>query len=412
MSSDFQILQIEKPSTVKDNVKVALKNWAGLLPVDLSARILLKPNFNSNFNALTGNTTDLRLLAAVVEFLKEQGYHRIVIAEGTNSGFDREGISVIHRLFADRLAGCLGVEIADLNAWPKAIDVPLENGVIVQVASVMMEADFVISMPKLKTHYEVGMSVCLKNLIGTCIGRENKKKIHGNLPRNIVHLNRIVHPDLFIVDGIIGMEGNGPSRGMPVRFNKVLIGTNPFQLDYLCARLIGFRPDHVKTLVAAKEMGLIHQKEILEWDAVSLDGFILEFKRPKVSPWVGFVINPRFQKHLIRIRYAPIMRTICSTNFIKNIFYVTGISQERIRVEEADLSFTINRNLCNQCNKCVEYCPVGLSLEDIANGGRERCIGCLYCYSVCPTTAITLKGELGFYAEHIRLYDNTIRQIT
>jgi len=412
MEYDFEIINVEEPSQAKSRTKDALEKWALLMPTDRSARILIKPNFNSNFNALTGNTTDMRLLAAVIEFLKMKGYSNIILADGPNSGFVREEISVIHRLKADKLAALYGIEIVDLNAWSQSTDVPLENGVIVKVADLLSKADFVINMPKLKTHYEVGMSVCLKNLIGVCIGRENKKKIHGSLAKNIIHLNEVIKPHLHIVDGLIAMEGNGPSRGTPLNYGKIIIGTNPFKLDYLCARLIGFPGDKVKTLVEARRMGHISDNQIDEWENISLNGNECEFKRPAVPPWVAFVINPHFQKYLIKIRYAPVIRNICSTEFVKNIFYFTGISQERIKEEESNLFFKLDINLCDKCNKCVDYCPIGLQLDEIAQGGGERCIGCLYCYSVCPQNAIILEGEPGFYAEQINLYDDIIKQMS
>lgn len=407
--NEFDITDIKKPSSVREKVKVALKSWTHLLPANQSSRILLKPNFNSDFGALTGNTTDMRLLAAIIEFLQGHGYANLVIGEGTSSGFVREGISVIHRLRADRLAAHYGVEIVDLNAWTQIIDVPLENGVVVQVADLLAEADFVINMPKLKTHYEVGMSVCLKNLMGACVGRENKKKIHGSLARNIVHLNEVIKPHLHVVDGLIAMEGNGPSRGTPVNYGKVIIGTNPFKLDYLCARLIGFPREEVKTLVEARRMGHISDSETAEWESVSLNGYECEFQRPAVSPWVAFVIDPRFQKHLIRIRYAPLINAICSTQLVKNIFYATGLSQERIRAAEANLSFKLDYDLCDKCYKCQDYCPMGLEWDEIARGGGKRCIGCLYCYSVCPQKAIELDGQIGYFADQIKKYDDIIR---
>lgn len=412
MKSKFDIVSFDKPSDVRKKFQGALNAWSFLLPERQDVRILLKPNFNSNFNALTGNTTDLRLLAATVEFLQGRGYSNIVIAEGTSSGFFREGVSVIQRLKADRLATHYGVEMVDLNVWPQSIDVPLENGVIVQVANLMTKADFVINMPKLKAHYEVGMSVCLKNLIGTCIGRENKKKIHGSLAKNIVHLNEVIKPNLHIVDGLIAMEGNGPSRGTPVNYGKVIIGTNPFELDYICARLVGFPRDEVKALAEARNMGHISDKQAEEWENITIDGYEYEFQRPIVTPLVAFVIDPRFQKHLIKIRYAPVMNAICSTQLVKNIFYTTGISQERILADEAELSFWLDETLCDECLKCVEYCPINQRLDEISRGGGEKCIGCLYCFSVCPRQAIRLEGDPGFYNEQIGLYDDIIRKIS
>lgn len=411
MENEFSIVDVEKPSLLGERLRAALDVFKHLLPADRSARILLKPNFNSNFNALTGNTTDLRLLAAVIEYLQKHGYSNIIIAEGPNSGFVREEISVIERLKADGLAAHYGLEMVDLNAWQQSVDVPLENGVLVQVADLLAYADFVVNMPKLKTHFEVGMSVCLKNLIGACIGRENKKKIHGSLAKNIIHLNEVIKPHLHIVDGLFAMEGNGPSRGTPVNYGKVIIGTNPFQLDHICARLVDFPREEVKTLVEARNMGHISDIKYEQWESISLDGYVREFKRPELTPWVAFVIAPRFQTHLIKLRYAPVVNQICSTNLVKNLFYISGISQERILAEEAELSFKVNDELCDACGKCEGYCPSGLSLDEILSGGGNKCIGCLYCYSVCPKEAIVIEGDAGFFSEQIRLYDEIIRSI-
>jgi uncharacterized protein (DUF362 family)/Pyruvate/2-oxoacid:ferredoxin oxidoreductase delta subunit len=411
MEPDFTITNVEDVSLARKRIQEALEPWSTVLPKNRSARILLKPNFNSNFNALTGNTTDLRLLTGVIHFLQAKGYCDITIGEGTNSGFVREGISVIHRLRADRLAAAYGVKIVDLNSYPDTVSVPLEGGVAAEVAKLLVTSDFLINMPKLKTHYEVGMSVCLKNLVGTCRGRENKKKIHGNLGYNIVRVNQVIRPQLHVIDGLIGMEGNGPSRGTPVNCGKIVIGQNPFRLDHLCARLVGFPPERVKTLAAAAKLGCITPEEMRSWAETPLAGCQFEFKRPQVSPLVRFVINPRFQKHLIRIRYAPGIKQICSSRLIKEAFYRLGISQERIQSGEASLGFKANQAECGTCAKCEHYCPMSIERSVIAEGGGERCIGCLYCYSVCPKGAFVLDGRAGFYSEQMRLYGELIRRI-
>lgn len=411
MRPSYTITHVENAGTAKQRIQESLERWSYLLPASRAARIVLKPNFNSNFNALTGNTTDMRLLAGVIRFLQARGYTDITIAEGTNSGFVREGISVIGRLKADRLAAALGVKIVDLNAAPETVKVPLENGAQTEVAKLLVTSDFIINMPKLKTHYEVGMSVCMKNLMGTCRGRENKKKIHGNLGHNILRLNQVIKPQLHIVDGLIGMEGNGPSRGTPVNFGKIIIGTSPYQVDYLCARLIGIPPGDVKPLAAAMRKGEITPEEIEAWNAIPLDQHQRAFVKLHLTLLVAFVTNPRVQKHLIRIRYAPVIRDLCASNFVKDMFYKLGISQERIQPGEAALTFEYSATDCGACAKCAEYCPLDIDLRTVQDGGGERCIGCLYCYSVCPKKAFHLHGDSGFYSDQIKLYDELIRSI-
>ena len=92
----FDVFKAYTVKEIKAGVKELLGGrYADLLPQDADARILIKPNLNSNMNALTGNTTDLRLVASVIEFLKEKGFRDITIGEGSNSGFYRNRFSVI-----------------------------------------------------------------------------------------------------------------------------------------------------------------------------------------------------------------------------------------------------------------------------------------------------------------------------
>src|SRR5665647_388899 len=114
-SNKIDIIRCSSFSEIKSSLFQVLATWQEKMPSDRNARILLKPNLNSNMNALTGNTTDLRVLAAVILFLKDQGYSDITIGEGTNSGFYRNNISVISRLGVDRLARYYGVKCIDLN---------------------------------------------------------------------------------------------------------------------------------------------------------------------------------------------------------------------------------------------------------------------------------------------------------
>jgi uncharacterized protein (DUF362 family) len=200
MNFRFNALKAEDTATIKTGVKKVLStSYADLFPSDKKAPILIKPNLNANMNALTGNTTDLRLMAAVIEYLKEAGHADITIGEGTNSGFYRNRISVISRLMIDRLGAYYGVAVKDLN-YSEPVFIDFEDGITAGVARECVEAAMLINMPKLKTHFENGMSVCLKNLMGCLVGQENKKKTHKALAANILNINKIVKPNLHIVD--------------------------------------------------------------------------------------------------------------------------------------------------------------------------------------------------------------------
>ena len=109
MINRLDIIRYSTRQVFREEVFTTLKGYADLFPTSKDAKILLKPNLNSNMNALTGNTTDLRILSILVEFVKEQGYSNIIIGEGTNSGFYRNRIGVISRLRIDALARHYGI---------------------------------------------------------------------------------------------------------------------------------------------------------------------------------------------------------------------------------------------------------------------------------------------------------------
>jgi uncharacterized protein (DUF362 family)/ferredoxin len=395
---------------IKKGLFRVLEQFADLLPDSTAAEILLKPNLNSNMNALTGNTTDLRILASVVEFLKRKGYRNITIGEGTNSGFYRNNISVISRLAVDKLAEYHGVKVIDLNYSDK-IDIPFENGVQAGVARECLEADLFISMPKLKTHFEVGMSVCLKNMMGCLVGQENKKKTHKSLAKNILNINRRVKPHLHIVDALIAMEGLGPTRGTPINTGLIIAGTNPYLIDLACARIAQFDYRKIRTLKLAEDEGIITGDYHQFVDSLDLSAVTQKFQPPKANPLVSFIHNPKRQRYFLAIRNTALFNYLCSTELVGNILFRTGLRQDNFIKEEMVFEgLALNGNQCRQgCVKCMAYCPLGLKLPEEL--GHEDCIGCLYCFLVCPTKAIEFKGRLGFMAEQLRQYDDITRKV-
>lgn len=124
---------------------------------------------------LLGNTTDLLIITSLIQLLQGRGYKNITIGEGTNSGFYRNKIDVASRLRIRILSERLGVRFLDLN-YCKGSEIRFVNSKRAEVARDCLEADLFINLPKLKMHHEVGISVCLKNMMGCLIGQENKKK--------------------------------------------------------------------------------------------------------------------------------------------------------------------------------------------------------------------------------------------
>lgn len=406
----FDAVPAESGAEIRAAVRSLLADrYADLLPADRGSRILLKPNLNSYMNALTGNTTDLRLLAAVIGFLKEAGYRRITIGEGTNSGFYRSRISVIERLKIDRLAAHFGVAVKDLN-YAEPFPVAFEKGVTAQIARDCVEADLFINLPKLKTHFENGMSVCLKNLMGCLVGQENKKKTHQALAANILCINRAVKPHLHLVDAVIAMEGLGPTRGTPLKTGMLFAGTDPLLIDLVCARFASFDYWKVRTLAEAERRGLIDGRHLAFAGGVAL-ARTFRFAPPTAGPIANYIHHPKRQKYFLAVRNTPLFNYLCSTRIVGAALYRTGLRQDVfLDGEMACASLRLDASRCTGCGRCARYCPVDLDLPAALAPGKDAgCIQCLYCWAVCPERAIEFSGDAGFYAEQIRQYDEVIR---
>ena len=412
MEFKIDIIKAGSAKDIREGVFEALKGYEDIFSLHKKPKILIKPNLNANMNALTGNTTDLRLLAGTINCLKDRGLNDITIGEGTNSGYYRNNISVISRLKVSELASYYGVKVIDLNqSVPVHID--FENGVKAGVASECLDADLIINMPKLKTHFEVGMSVCLKNLIGCLVGQENKKKTHKALTENILCLNNNIKPHLHIVDGLIAMEGLGPTRGKPKNMGLIVIGTDPFLIDMVAAKIAQFDYQLITTLKLAEHKGLITEEYHDFLRRLDVSSLTSQFERPKANPFAAFVHSPKRQKYFLALRNTSLFTALASTGFFGRFLFLTGLRQDNFIMDEMvceGLYFDGSR--CKDgCNKCSDYCPLGLTLPEQIEENGNKCIKCLYCFLVCPTEAIGFKGNFGFMDDQLRQYDKITREI-
>jgi uncharacterized protein (DUF362 family) len=110
-------------------------------------------------------------------------------------------------------------------------------------------------MPKLKTHHWAGVTLSLKNMFGivpgSCYGWPKNVLHWAGIDNSILDINAASRPDFAIVDGIVGMEGNGPVQGTPKPCGVLVLGDDPVAVDATCCRVMGLRPEKVKYLNAA-----------------------------------------------------------------------------------------------------------------------------------------------------------------
>jgi len=214
-------------------------------------RILLKPNF-VEFHQGRPINTDVGLIRQVSEACFFLGAKEVVVAEAAGHRRD-PWYSTYNPLLKDNLDP--RVRCVDLN---HGTAVRMQNKGFYTglpyfyVAEPVANADVVISMPKLKTHHWVGVTLSMKNLFGTLPG------IFYGWPKNLLHmrgiensildLNLTIPVHYAIVDGVVGMEGDGPIMGTAKQVGAVIMGKNLLAVDCTGARMMGFDPSKIAYL--------------------------------------------------------------------------------------------------------------------------------------------------------------------
>ena len=130
-----------------------------------------------------------------------------------------------------------------------------------------LRADLIVSLAKMKTHHWAGATLSMKNFFGLVPGNVYgwpKNQLHQvGIPESIVELNRIFHKSFAIVDGIVGMEGNGPIQGTPKQAGVLVMGSDLPAVDSTCCRIMGIDPAKVEYLqMAADKLGVVEEARI------------------------------------------------------------------------------------------------------------------------------------------------------
>jgi uncharacterized protein (DUF362 family) len=236
----------------------------GLAPDVSGARVLLKPNI-VDFAPGVPINTDPRFLAALIDLLRARGAREVRVAEGP--GNRRDIATVLGETGLDEVLGRRRVPFVDLNTddlvrvrtRALALAEPSRIPELLLPATVLA-ADVVVSVAKLKTHHWTGVTLAMKNLFGLVPGSRYgwpKNLLHWNgLDRSVLEIFRTVKPAFGLVDGIVGMEGDGPLAGSPRESGVILASRDLVALDATAARAMGVRPDRVLYLDAAGELGL------------------------------------------------------------------------------------------------------------------------------------------------------------
>jgi len=332
-----------------------------LFPVALTGKnVLIKPNVLRATNAEEGVVTHPALLRAVVERVLKSNPASIIVGDNTGMmsyGANEESFKKTGLM--DAAMGYyrnIGNDSMNLDFNPDFVPT-------VSVSRAVLDVDVIISLPKFKTHGLTVLTGAIKNSYGFLPGAQKARlhKIAGSPERFhhlVVDVFRLRIPDLFLLDAVVGMEGNGPASPDLRDIGLILASDNAVALDGVMAAMMGCDPGLLGFLQRAKELGLG------EYDpnANEILGELKPISNFKVPPLGGEAIH-------------------------NNKDIQTFLHQRTLLRPEAD------PDKCTACGTCIDQCPVSaLSLiDDLPQVDPKICITCFCCQEMCPEKAIELK---------------------
>jgi uncharacterized protein (DUF362 family) len=245
--SRVAILSVEQYSQRIDEV---LASGLWLFRIDVQGKtVVLKPNLVDYIPGNAINTHPTLVLAAA-ECFRRMGAKRVVVAEGP--GHQRDTQLVLLESGYQESLRTEAIRFVDLNR-DELVRMQLRSSYMgmksLWLPRTVLEADFLVSMPKIKAHHWAGVTLSMKNMLGVVPGAR-----YG-WPKNILHWKGIQESILdvcatipvhfVIADGIMAMEGNGPLNGTARPLGKIVLADDPVAADATCARLMGFEPDRI-----------------------------------------------------------------------------------------------------------------------------------------------------------------------
>jgi uncharacterized protein (DUF362 family)/Pyruvate/2-oxoacid:ferredoxin oxidoreductase delta subunit len=344
-----------------ENVRPAVDRAFEIFPMELRGKkILIKPNLLRASEAKEGIVTHPAVLRAVVEKVETMDPASIVV--GDNPGLFGYGENEESFKITGLMEAAKGY-YQNIGNDSQKVDFNAEFMPTVSLSKIVLDADIIISLPKFKTHGLTVITGAIKNSYGFLPGAQ-KAKLHkaaGSPERFhevIVNVFRLRVPDLFIVDAVVGMEGNGPASPDLRSIGLILASSNAVAMDSVMAMMMGCDPGRLHFLRKAKEAGLG------DYDLSTIE-VIGELKRLpdfKLPPLGGQAI-------------------------FRNETMQTMIHNRTLLRPQAD------PELCTGCGICVEQCPVSaLTMnDDLPQVDADTCITCFCCQEICPEKAMTLR---------------------
>ena len=344
-----------------ESVRPAVDRAFELFPLKLQGkRVLIKPNVLRASEASEGIVTHPAVLRAVVDKVETLGPAAIVV--GDNPGLFSYGANEESFKKTGLLEASKGY-YQNIGNDSLQVDFNPDFLPAVSLSRIVLDADIIISLPKFKTHGLTVITGAIKNSYGFLPGAQ-KAQLHqaagspARFHEMIVDLFRLRVPDFFLVDAVVGMEGNGPASPDLRDIGLILASDNAVALDAVIAAMMGCEPGRLRFLQKAKELGLG------DYDLSNLE--ILG----NLKPLPDFQLPPLGGE------------AVMQNETIQGL-----IHQRTLLRPQADPEW------CTGCGTCIDQCPVSaLSMnDDLPQVDPDACIICFCCQEICPEKAITLR---------------------
>ncbi|MBQ5592237.1 MAG: DUF362 domain-containing protein [Clostridia bacterium] len=335
------------------------------------AGVLLKPNLVTDKEAAFSVTTNPRFVYAVVRNLREIGVENISVADCPGGAL--LVFSQIQEVY-EKTGYAFLSDSAYLNTDFTGVDVTSPDGFVnrkFNIVKAVAEADYIINLPKFKTHNLTGITAGVKNLFGTIPGLQ-KPAYHAKYPavkdfsNMLVELAATVKADFTIVDAVDIMEGNGPTNGKKRYLGVTFSGKDVFTLDRFIVRTLGIPEENVPTITASKAKGFVAEEYLTAGDTDFVPEKPILLSELTRADTAGGKIAARISTLIDKVTDAVFMQ------------------------------YPQMNEKCIICKKCIVTCPQkALKISDKRVVlDRKKCIGCMCCDEVCPNGAVDIRKKL------------------
>ncbi|OGP65507.1 MAG: hypothetical protein A2169_13405 [Deltaproteobacteria bacterium RBG_13_47_9] len=341
-------------------------------------RVLLKPNLLIGRSSEKAVTTHPMIIKGMIQIVREAGGIPFIGDSPSIGSLLRTAEKAGVKTVAEELK-CPLVEFNKPISTPRREERTFKD---LEIDQTVMDADVIINLPKWKTHAMMLLTLGVKNLFG-CIPGARKALWHLKagkdrkvFARMLVEIYQLIRPSLTVLDGIVGMEGNGPNSGRPIRLGLILASRDSLNIDQIVCDILGISRESLLTNRMALEKGMGKERIKVMGEKVE-EVRISKFQLPTPSQ--------------TDLNLPDLLRKALSN----------ALASKPI----------VEAKKCNRCNQCVEICPPKALIRERKDLVFDygKCIHCFCCLEVCSEGAISIQpGWLLNFMGHLKKKERPI----